>query len=123
MNRTDHLTSIPIVPQARDIIRRNSLPNGTLCFGKYDSYLKARCAWGNNYHVLGDAAGVTTRFLYYSARKTFVQLGVKCLIPISVLEYCTGETPKDKNPIAAYYIIDKDVAEEAMKKIFSLLED
>lgn len=121
--RTDHWTTIPILDEAREIINRNIMPDGKLCFGKYDSYLKARYACSNNIESLAEAAGITTPFMFYSARKTFVQIGVRKMIPINILEYCTGETPKNNNPIAAYYVIDKEMATEAMRKIFDALID
>lgn len=121
--RTEHWTTIPVLAEAREIINRNIMPDGKLCFGKYDSYLKARYACSNNIGSLAEAAGITTPFMFYSARKTFVQIGVRKMIPINILEYCTGETPKNSNPIAAYYVIDKEMATEAMRKIFDALID
>ena len=54
---------------------------------------------------------------FYSARKSFVQIGFDLGIPLEILEYCIGQTPKANRPIFNYAKIMSRHADEAIRKI------
>lgn len=117
-NRTDKYTTIPILSEARKIIDEHINDDGFLAFGKYRTYNIARSATNHFIKDLAKQVGITTPFTFYSARKTFIQIGVQKMIPLHILEYCCGETPKTDNPIQRYFVITKEIAGDAMRKIF-----
>lgn len=121
-NRTEMYTTIPILPEAREIIDRYITPDGTLAIGKHPTYKTAQNTTCKLIKRLGDMAGITTPFTFYSARKTFIQIGVQLMIPLHILEYCCGETPKTDNPIQRYFVITKEIAGDAMRKIFDVIK-
>lgn len=59
---------------------------------------------------------------YYSARKSFVQHGFDLGIPLEVLEYCIGQTPKTNRPIYNYYRVMSRHADEAIRKILDQMK-
>lgn len=54
---------------------------------------------------------------FYTARKSFVQIGFDIGIPLETLEYCVGQTVKTNRPIFNYAKIMARHADEAIRKI------
>lgn len=119
--RTDKYTTIPILPEARAILDRYNIST-KLTIGKCVSYENTRNLMGKMIKKMGTEVGITTPFMFYSARKTFIQIGVQLMIPLHILEYCCGETPKTDNPIQRYFVITKEIAGDAMRKIFDVIK-
>ena len=59
---------------------------------------------------------------FYSARKSFVQIGFDLGIPLEILEYCVGQTVKTNRPIFNYAKIMSRHADEAIRKILDELK-
>ena len=59
---------------------------------------------------------------FYSARKSFVQIGFDLGIPLEILEYCVGQTVKTNRPIFNYAKIMSKHADEAIRKIIDELK-
>ena len=58
---------------------------------------------------------------YYSARKSFVQIGFDLGIPLEVLEYCIGQSMKSDRPIYNYLKIMRRHADSAIRQILDTL--
>jgi hypothetical protein len=58
-----------------------------------------------------------TNINFYTARKSFVQIGFDIGIPLETLEYCVGQTVKTNRPIFNYAKIMARHADEAIRKI------
>jgi hypothetical protein len=59
---------------------------------------------------------------FYSARKSFVQIGFDLGIPLEILEYCVGQTVKTNRPIFNYAKIMSKHADDAIRKILDELK-
>lgn len=59
---------------------------------------------------------------FYSARKSFVQIGFDLGIPLEILEYCVGQTVKTNRPIFNYAKIMSRHADDAIRKILDELK-
>ena len=59
---------------------------------------------------------------FYSARKSFVQIGFDLGIPLEILEYCVGQTVKTNRPIFNYAKIMSKHADDAIRKILNELK-
>lgn len=60
---------------------------------------------------------------FYSARKSFVQIGFDIGIPLEILEYCVGQTVKTNRPIFNYAKIMSRHADEAIRKIMDAIKE
>ena len=63
------------------------------------------------------------RISFYSARKSFVQLGFDLGIPLEILEYCSGQTMKTNRPIFSYAQIMSRHADDAIRKILDYIKE
>lgn len=63
------------------------------------------------------------RISFYSARKSFVQLGFDLGIPLEILEYCSGQTMKANRPIFSYAQIMSRHADDAIRKILDYIKE
>lgn len=67
--------------------------------------------------ALANHVGITTRFSYYSARKTFTQFAFMLGIRTEVIEYCVGQTMKTNRPIYNYVRVMQHQADAAIAKV------
>ena len=76
--------------------------------------------WSAPSVALRDTLGIP-QLCYYSARKTFVQFGFEMGVPLSVLEYAVGHSPKDAQvrAIYSYFRVLQPQADDAVRKIIA----
>lgn len=113
-------TSFTIQPEARAIIDRYMV-NGKLCFGtartkeQLDTLLRYD-------RVLAQKIGYNGRLIYYSARKTFSQIGYLLGVQERVILYCIGDSSKSSNSMIDYYTFtDKKMADKAIRAILDFI--
>ena len=63
------------------------------------------------------------RISFYSARKSFVQLGFDLGISLEILEYCSGQTMKTNRPIFSYAQVMSRHADEAIRRIINYVKN
>lgn len=101
----DKEVSITIQPEAREIIGKYINEQGNLNMGyQYRDYEQFRSFVTKSLNRIGEQLGFEKKLMFYSARKTFVQLGTELGIPLYILEYAIGQTIKEANnrPIYDY---------------------
>ena len=112
--------SLTIQPEARAIVNKYITEEGKLDFGyNYTKYEDFRSFVTRSLSKIGENLGFENDLMYYSARKTFVQMGQQLGIPLYVLEYSVGQTIKDANsrPIFDYMKVMRFQADLAIRKI------
>lgn len=88
----------------RDIIRTKAGYEGLL--NRYLPMIAAKC-------------DISTRFVFYSARKTFAQLANELMIKDSIIEYCIGDAVSNRTrTIGSYISINKRIADKAIRRVF-----
>lgn len=117
--------SLTIQPEARTIIDKYITDDGKLDFGyNYSQYEQFRSFVTKGLNKIGEDLGFEKKLMFYSARKTFVQIGQQLGIPLYVLEYAIGQSIKDSNsrPIFDYMKVMRFQADLAIRKVidFSL---
>ena len=117
--------SLTIQPEARVIIDKYITEDGKLDFGyNYSQYEQFRSFVTKGLNKIGEDLGFEKKLMFYSARKTFVQIGQQLGIPLYVLEYAIGQSIKDSNsrPIFDYMKVMRFQADLAIRKVidFSL---
>lgn len=118
----DKRISISIQPEAQVIIERwMNKRTGRLDFGYNFSYSNFSRYVTRSIKKLSERLGINRKVVYYSARKSFVQHGFELGIPLSVLEYCIGQSMKTDRPIYNYIRIMRKHADEATRKILDHL--
>ncbi len=114
--------SITIQPEAREIINKYVNGLGKLDFGyHYSDYGQFRSFVTKSLNRIGDILKFEKKLMFYSARKTFCQLGYEIGVPLHVLEYAIGQTVKDANnrPIFNYIKIMRKQADEAIRAVIA----
>lgn len=112
--------SITIQPEAREIIGRYINGDGRLDFGyHYTEYEQFRSFVTKSLNRIGEMLGFEKRLTFYSARKTFCQLGYEIGVPLYVLEYAIGQTIKEASnrPIFNYIRIMRQQADASIRAI------
>ena len=112
-------TEFTIQPEARAILDKYCV-NGRFMFrGKErtkGSYLNL---FYNKMPIIAKKCGITTRLIFYSARKTFAQLSNELMIKDSIIEYCIGDAVSNSRQVIGSYIsINKRIADKAIRKVF-----
>jgi site-specific recombinase XerC len=111
-------TAITIQPEARAIINKYISIDGRLNLGFGESeYASIQRYIGKALKCLAEAANIKTDFSYYSARKTFAQLGFMLNIKTEVIEYCIGQSMKTNRPIYNYVRVMQKQADSAIRKV------
>jgi len=112
--------SITIQPEARAIICKYVNEQGKLELGyHYSDYGQFRSFVTKSLNRIGEMLGFEKKLMFYSARKTFCQLGYEIGIPLYILEYAIGQTIKDANnrPIFNYIKIMRNQADAAIRAV------
>lgn len=112
--------SITIQPEARAIIDKYVNERGKLDFGyHYSEYGQFRSFVTKSLNRIGELFGFEKKLMFYSARKTFCQLGYEIGVPLYILEYAIGQSVKDANnrPIFNYIKIMRKQADSAIRSI------
>ena len=120
-NRT---ISFSIPPEARPIISRWMNPStGHLDFHSSGSYSTFKNNTTRDIKRLAISLGIkkADKVCYYTARKSFVQIGFDMGISLEVLEYCIGQSMKSDRPIFNYLKIMRRHADAAIRQILDAL--
>ncbi|MDE6277338.1 MAG: site-specific integrase [Muribaculaceae bacterium] len=120
----EKLVSMSIQPEAREIVNRYMGEDGRLDFGYgFSDYGQFRSFVTKSLNRLGEVLNLEKRLMFYSARKSFCQLGSELGVPLYVLEYAIGHTIKDANsrPIFNYIRVMEGQADEAIRCVLDLL--
>lgn len=120
-SKTGQDVRLTIQPEAAAIAEKYAGNDGRLSFGyKFKNYADFRSMIGRSLRTLRDTLGIP-QLCYYSARKTFVQFGFELGVPLSVLEYAVGHSPKDAQvrAIYNYFRVLQPQADDAVRKIIA----
>ena len=120
-NRT---ISFSIPPEAHPIINRWMNPQtGHLDFHSSGSYSTFKNNTTRDIKRLAISLGIkkADKVCYYTARKSFVQIGFDMGISLEVLEYCIGQSMKSDRPIFNYLKIMRRHADAAIRQILDAL--
>ena len=112
--------SFSIPPEALPIINRWMNPaTGHLDFLSSGSYASFKINTTRTIKRLAISLGIkkAEKVCYYTARKSFVQIGFDLGIPLEVLEYCIGQSMKSDRPIYNYLKIMRRHADAAIRQI------
>lgn len=121
----EKMVSLSIVPEARRIADIYMGNDGRLNLGyRFAEYGQFRSFVTKSLNRMGEELGLSKRLMFYSARKTFCQMGYELGIPLYVLEYAIGHTIKDaaNRPIFNYINIMEEMADSAIRKILDFVE-
>lgn len=77
----------------------------------------------NSLRKVAKELDIQHRVSFYTARKTFVQVGFEMGIPLETLEYCIGQSMKMNRPIFNYVKIMRAHADVAIRKIIDKLNE
>lgn len=111
-------TLFDMQPEARNIIEKYRKKNGKLTFGRYDSRSKIFDLFKKKKDLLAGMCGITKRFVYLSARKSFFQIGFETGENPDVLDYCSGHAVS-KRMAMNYIVIRPEMASSCMRRIFN----
>ena len=118
-SKTGNEVRVTIPGEAKALAEPYIGAGGKLDFGyNFGSYNDFRSMVGRSMRMLREPLGIQ-QLCYYSARKTFVQLGYELGIPLYILEYAVGQTIKDQHqrPIYNYFVIMQREADAAIRKV------
>lgn len=113
---------ISIPEQASALIDKWKNKQGKLDFGYKLSYDNFRKQVNKDLKALALELGITRHLVYYSARKSFAQIGFELGIPLEVLEFTIGHSMKRNRPIFNYVRIMQKQADEAIRKVISTID-
>lgn len=119
--KTDGLkTEFSIQPEAREILNRRLDADGCIIFkNKKMGYSQISCMFSRTLPVIAERCGVSGKFIYYSARKTFAQISNELMIKDSIIEYCIGDTVSSSKKVIGYYInVNQRMADISIRKVF-----
>lgn len=120
-NRT---ISFAIPPEAKPIINKWMNPKtGRLDFRNHGSYTTLKNNTTRDIKRLAVSLNIKNaeKVCYYTARKSFVQIGFDLGISLEVLEYCIGQSMKSDRPIFNYLKIMRRHADTAIRLILDNL--
>lgn len=112
--------SLTLQPEAKEIIKKYISKSGKLSFGyRYANYEDFRCFVTKSLNKIGRQFQFEKPLMYYSARKTFCQIGYEIGVPLYILEYAIGQTIKEAHnrPIFNYIKIMRSHADDAIRKV------
>lgn len=116
-------TIFDIQPEAKAIIDVYKKKNGKLEFGKYVTKSQIFDLFANYKEEVARLCGITRRFVFLSARKTFFQIGFETGENPDILDYCSGHTVS-KRMAMNYIVIRPEMASACMRRIFdNIIED
>ena len=110
-------TIFDIQPEAKAIIDTYRKKNGKLEFGKYVTKYQIFDLFANHKEEVASMCGITRRFIFLSARKTFFQIGFETGENPDVLDYCSGHAVS-KRMAMNYIVIRPEMASACMRRIF-----
>lgn len=115
----EEYTEFAIQPEARKILDARYVD------GHFPFHGKVRTKQGydgmfNRYlPMIAAKCEIETRFVFYSARKTFAQIANELMIKDSIIEYCIGDAvANDRRTIGSYISVNKRIADRATRKVF-----
>ena len=120
-NRT---ISFAIPPEARTIIEHwMNKDTGKLDFHSSGTYATFKNNTTRDIKKLAQLLNIKNadRVCYYTARKSFVQIGFDLGVSLEVLEYCIGQSMKSDRPIFNYLKIMRRHADSAIRLILDSL--
>lgn len=120
VNRTDNITNIPIIDDARVIIDRYMNKSGrlNLRYGFSDKNLRSYISKGVT--MLAESLGIE-KTLFISARKTFAQMGLELGIPDSIIDSALGHSSSSRGIISYYSQVKPKQIRDAIEKVVSHL--
>lgn len=120
VNRTDNITNIPIIDEARVIIDRYMNKSGrlNLRYGFSDKNLRSYISKGVT--MLAESLGIE-KTLFISARKTFAQMGLELGIPDSIIDSALGHSSSSRGIISYYSQVKPKQIRDAIEKVVAHL--
>lgn len=118
--RSDEMaTEFTIQPEAREILNRIYKDGKFVFNGKAKSFVGYNSMLNRYISDVATQCGIKSRFVYYSARKTFTQIANELMIKDSIIEFCIGDAvSNDRKVIGSYIKVNKRMADAAIRKIF-----
>lgn len=110
-------TVFDIQPETKAIIEKYKKKNGKLGFGKYATKNQIFDLFSNHKEEVAKLCGITRRFIFLSARKTFFQIGFEIGENPDILDYCSGHAVS-KRMAMNYIVIRPEMASACMRRIF-----
>lgn len=113
---------ITVQPEALVILDRMVDETGFIKTGyKFKKYEHLRSRITHVLKEIAELSGIDSNICFYSARKTFVQIGVDLDIPLYVLEYIIGHSPKEERnrPIFGYFKVMIKKSDDAIRRILN----
>lgn len=124
MKLSDKRISFTLQPETKELISKWMNRNtGRLDFGYKFSYKNFLAYVTRSIKSLAKDIDIQDyrKVCYYTARKSFVQHGFDLGISLEVLEYCIGQSVKNKRPIFNYLKIMRKHADVAFRQILDNL--
>lgn len=115
----DKSTEFTIQPEARVLIDR-LMPNGKLMYGGKECVrISIQPCLTLYLPKIAAACGISSRIIFYSARKSFAQIANELMVKDSVIEYCIGDAVSISNKtIGAYINVNRRMADAAIRRVF-----
>lgn len=123
MTNTDNLISIPIIPEAREIISRWIGRNGRLDFGYKFTYENFSRYITRSLAAIRDELSIDEKLVFYSARKSFSQFAYDLGIPDGIIDYCLGHSDKSRGVIRHYTKVKQKQAEMCISRVADYVKD
>lgn len=112
-------TEFTIQPEARAILDKYCVNGKFMYRGKEHSKGSYLNHLFRKLPVVAEKCGITSRLIFYSARKTFAQLANELMIKDSIIEYCIGDAVTNSRQVIGSYIsINKRIADKAIRRVF-----
>lgn len=129
--RRDNIkTEFTIQPEARAIISKYITKSGkidlTLSAGKSKNRSVSKVCVTANVNLLlkgiAKEIGYDKNIVFYSARKTFAQLGFLHNIQERVITYCIGDSIRKQNDMMSFYVnTNKQLADDCIRKVLDFV--
>ena len=120
-DRTDLTTIIPLIPQAREIIDRYMTKNGHLNLRYSFSDKNLRNYISRGITEMAEDMGLE-KVIFYSARKTFSQIGQDLGIPDAVINATLGHSDSSRGIISYYSHVRPPQVRDAIERIVRSLD-
>lgn len=123
-SRTDGLkTTFTIQPEAREIIARYIGKDGKLHFKQFKKKENVENFVQRNLKKIETELDMKKHIVYYSARKTFSQIGYLLRIQDRVLKFCIGDSINASNSdiLSFYTKINRQMADEAIRSVLDFV--
>lgn len=116
------ITEFEIQPEARALIEKYTNKEGKLQFLNRKTFTSIKSLTDINMSKIKAQLNIEQRLIFYSARKTFSQIGNELMIKDSIIEYCLGDSVSSPRRTLSFYIqVTPKMANSAIRKIFDFV--